>query len=55
MEGRVVVADGFEVALEDCVVGAVEADEGCVEADVGFGDVFAEEEGLVGWGGEVGF
>lgn len=28
------MTDGFEVALKDCVVGAVEADESRVEADV---------------------
>ena len=56
VDGRVVVADHFHVALEDGVVGCVEADHGRVEADVGFGDVWTEEVGAtVGGGLEVGF
>lgn len=47
--------DRFEICLENCVVCGVEADEGCVETDIGFGDVRAEEEGLVLRRGEVGF
>lgn len=47
MQIWIVVTDGFEIRLKDGVVGGVEADERRVEADVSFGDGFAEEEGLV--------
>jgi hypothetical protein len=49
----VVVADHLEVALEDADVGDVEADEGRVEANIGFGEVRGEEVG-VGVLGELG-
>lgn len=49
------MADRFEIRLEYGVVGGVEANKGGVEADVGFGNGGAEEEGLVGRVGEMGF
>ena len=45
----------FEIALEQVVVGYVEADDGGVESDVRFGDVFAEEIGMVTFLAEVVF
>ncbi|KAB8295941.1 hypothetical protein EYC80_008761 [Monilinia laxa] len=54
VQERVVVTDHPEVALEQGVVGGVEAGDGGVEPDVCVCDVGTEEEGGVG-GGEVGF
>ena len=47
-------ADVAEIAFEVLDVDGVEADDGCVEADVGFGDGGAVVEGA-GVGGEVRF
>lgn len=56
MQRRVPGSDIADVAFEMLDVDGVEADDGCVEADVGFGDGGAE---VVGAGGgllgEVGF
>lgn len=43
----VIMSDAFEVGVENGVVRCVESDEGGEEADVGFCDVGAEEEGLM--------
>jgi hypothetical protein len=55
VQARVVVADRFEVGLENRVVCRIEPDQGGVEADVCFGDVASEEEGLMCGGREVAF
>ena len=45
-----------DIAFEMLDVDGVEADDGCVEADVGFGDVPAEVVGAGGrLGGQMGF
>ena len=54
VQGGETRADVAEVAFEVLDVDGVEADYGCVEADVGFGDVGAVVEGA-GVGGEVVF
>ena len=54
MQRRETRADVADVAFEMLHVDGVEADYGCVEPDVGFGDVRAEVVGG-GVGGEVGF
>lgn len=54
VQGRVAGADVAHVAFEVLDVDGVEADDGRVEADVGFGEVGAVVEGR-GVGGEVGF
>ena len=54
MQVRVPAADISDVALEVLNVDGVEADDGGVEADVGFGDGGAVVVGG-GVGGEVGF
>ena len=51
------MADVLQVAEEDGVVGAVEAGDGGVEADICLGDVVAEEERAAAaglWVGEMG-
>ena len=56
MQRRIPGAYVADVAFEMLDVDGVEADDGCVEADVGFGDVTAEVVGAGGGlGGEVGF
>lgn len=47
MNVGVIMSDAFEVGVENGVVRCVESDEGGEEADVGFCDVGAEEEGLM--------
>ncbi len=56
MQRRIPGAYIADVAFEMLDVDGVEADDCCVEADVGFGDVTAEVVGARGGlGGEVGF
>ena len=57
VDGRVAGADVADVAFEVLDVDGVEADEGRVEADVGFGEVRAVVVGCGGGGvrGEVSF
>ena len=47
MQIGVIMSNRLQVALKDCMIGAVEADQRGVEANVSFGNMGAEEEGLM--------
>ena len=43
MDTWIVVPDHLEVAPEDKIVGYIEANHGCEESNVGFGNVVAKQ------------
>src|SRR5690242_20023335 len=49
------MSNHLEVAHEDRMISGVEADEGCKQSDVGFGDMRAKQVRLVSRGAEVRF